>query len=97
MATSILSTSGTIIKMYSKSEQEKTWKEIEKDLSVIGKRIALETPRDKKKYYIVSEREIHFETYESIIEANGKIIKIKHTICNQQEKTYKAVRKAYEL
>lgn len=88
---------GFIIKMMNEDEQAKAWKELSVDISPIGKNIELFTPRDNKGYFIVSEKEISFEKYEAVIKANGKTIKVKYNICNQDEKTYKAVRQAYGM
>lgn len=87
--------SGLIAHRLSESEQKVIWKELEQDISVIGKNIALETPQDNLKYYIISEIQTSFEKYEATIKANEKIFKVKYNICNQDVKIYKAVRKAY--
>ncbi len=89
--------SGLTAHMLSNAEQNVIWAELSQDLSPIGKNIELFTPRDNKGYYIISETELKYDSYESVIKANGKTIKVKYNICNQQEKTYKAVRMAYGI
>jgi carbonic anhydrase len=90
-------TSGLLAHLLTEREQNVLWAELSKDISTIGKNIELFTPRDNKGYYIVSETELKYDSYESVIKANGKTIKVKYNICNQTEKTYKAVRGAYEI
>jgi len=88
-------TSGLLSHRLTVSEQNAVWAELSQDVSPIGKNIELFTPRDNKGYYIVSERELKYDSYEAVIKANGKTLKVKYNVCNQHEKTYKAVRSAY--
>jgi hypothetical protein len=96
MAKTITLQSGLIAVMMSDKEQEALWKELSQDVSPIGKNVPLYTPRDNKEYFIVSEKELSFEKYEAEIRANGKTIKVKYGWRHQDDKIYKAVRKAYE-
>jgi len=87
--------SGLIAHQLTDAEQNIIWNELMQDTSPVGKNIELFTPRDNKGYYIISETELMYDSYEAVVKANNKTFKVKYNICNQQEKTYKAVRKAY--
>lgn len=87
--------SGLIAHFYSDAEQAATWKELNVDLSVIGKNEPLYTPRDEKEYFIDSVEKLGTDKYRQEIRANGKTIFIKGDICKLQEKQYAAVRKLY--
>ena len=89
--------SGLKAQMLSKSEQDLLWAELSQDVSPVGKNIELFTPRDNKGYFILSEVELKYDSYVATIKANGKTFTVKYGICNQHEKTYKAVRKAYDI
>lgn len=89
--------SGLIAHRLTEKEQEKLWDELSQDVSPVGKNIECFTPRDNKGYFILSETQLKYDSYEAVIKANGKIIKVKYNVCNQHEKTYKAVRKAYGI
>lgn len=90
-----LSESGIPMKLYSKAEQDATWKEIEQDISPIGKNIALYTPQDNLEYFIVSETEVKFQTYVVVLSIKGNCYAVKCNICNQDKVTYKKVREIY--
>jgi len=88
---------GLYLKFYTEAEQQKTWEEILTDVSPVGKDIALYTPRDNKEYFILSETETSYNKFTAKIKANGKTFNVKYDLCNQHEKTYSAVRKAYNI
>jgi len=85
---------GFIVKMMNKEEEQKAWAELSVDVSPVGKH-SLFTPKDNLEYFIVSDTELKYDSYVAVIKANGKTFNVKYNICNQHEKTYKAVRKAY--
>lgn len=87
-------TSGIIAHRLTDSEQNALLSEINKP--VYTESTAFYTPRDNKKYFILSEKEIDFENFEATIKANGKTFKVKYNICNQHSKIDAAVRKAYK-
>lgn len=88
--------SGLVAHRLTQSEQNVIWSELSKDVSPVGRNIELFTPQDNKRYFIVSETEIKYDSYQCVINANGKNIKVKYNICNQQSKIDKAVRLAYK-
>lgn len=94
MATIVKLTSGLNAHRLTESEQATIWNELSVNTSPIGKH-ALLTPNDNLEYFIVSERELSYDKFESTIKANGKTITVKYNVCNQDEKTLNAVRKAY--
>ena len=77
-----------------KEEQDSLWSEIMKDTNPVGKH-NLYTPNDNLEYFIQSEKEIKYDSFEAIITANGKTIKVRYNICNQDQKINQAVRRAY--
>lgn len=87
MATIYKTESGLNMKVLSDSERKQAWKELDEDISVIGKDIALFTPRDNLKYFIDKEVSASFEKYTLTIRANGKTFEVKCNICNEQSKT----------
>lgn len=96
MATYYRTVDGLQMKVLTDSERNKEWREIlSTDVSVVGKNIPLETPRDNLKYYILSETETTFQKYTVTIKANGKTATVKCNICNQDIKINAAVRKLY--
>jgi hypothetical protein len=95
MAQRVILESGLISIRLSKAEQDKIWKELDVDVSVIGTNQPLYTPRDKLQYFIDSETKLKYDSYVAEIRANGKIFKVKYNICNQDLKINEAVRKAY--
>jgi hypothetical protein len=87
--------SGLFATMLDDNEQAALWKELSQDISVVGKNVALFTPQDKLEYFIISETTIKYDSYLAVISANGKQIKVKYNVCNQDSKINAAVRKAY--
>ena len=88
---------GWNLEFYSKAEQEATWRQIEKDISPVGKNVPLFTPQDNLKYYIISETEVG-ETgmkIRAIIKAAGKRASVTAGIENIQERIENRVRKLY--
>lgn len=94
MATLVKLTSGLLAHRLTSQEQNKVWSEIMVNTNPVGKH-CLFTPQDNLKYFIVSEKELAYDKFESVIKANGQTIKLTYNICNQDVKINKAVRKAY--
>lgn len=94
MATIVKLTSGLKAHRLTESEQATIWNELSINTSPIGKH-SLFTPNDNLEYFITNERELSYDKFEATIKANGKQIKVKYNVCNQDEKTLTAVRKAY--
>lgn len=86
--------SGLISQRLTEKEQNIIWKELSEDVSPVGKNIELRTPNDNLKYFIISETRLKNDNFESVIKTNGKIIKVKHNIYNQDEKINAAVRRS---
>lgn len=94
MATLVRLESGLLAHRLTKAEQDVLWADIEKNTSPIGKH-SLFTPQDNLEYFIVGEKQLAYDKFEAVIKANGKTIKVKYNVCNQDEKTNKAVRAAF--
>lgn len=97
MATLARTSEGFNMIMLSKSEQEYMWMQLTQDTHPATTGEPCYTPRDNKKYFWVSDKETSFEKYEAVLMANGKKIKVKYTLLNQDAKINEAVRKAYSI
>ena len=87
---------GWNLEFYTKAEQEATWRQIEKDISPVGKNVPLYTPRDNLKYYIISETELGTGMrMRAKIKAAGKRASVTARIENIQERIENRVRKLY--
>jgi hypothetical protein len=76
-------------------EQNKLWKIINTPIPRYN--VDYFTPQDNYKYQIVSEENISYGNFIVTIYANGKKVKIKCNIANEDVKINKAVRKAYNV
>lgn len=85
-------TSGHIAHRLEKSEQDAIWKEIEQP--VLTDTLPLFTPKDNLKYFIVNREQDGYKCTDTI-KANGKTFKVTADVCKLDERTLKAVRKAY--
>lgn len=94
MATLVRLQSGFVALRSTKTEQDYAWKQIMEDVNPVGKH-SLFTPNDNLEYFIASEKELAYDKFEATIKANGKTIKVKYNVCNQDKKINEAVRKAY--
>ena len=86
-------TSGLLTHRLTESEQNLLWNKINTDTSPVGKH-GLFTPQDNIEYFIISEKELGDDKLELSIKTNNKVLKVRCTIYNQDEKINKAVRKA---
>lgn len=88
---------GWNLEFYSKAEQQATWKEIEKDISPVGKNVPLFTPHDELKYYIIKETETGTTgmRVKAEIKAAGKRASVTAGIEKIQERIEAKVRKLY--
>ena len=93
MAQRVRLTSGLYATRLNEKEQNVIWNEVMTDVNPVGKH-SLYTP-DGLEYFIKSETELAYDKYEAVIIANGKTVKVKYGICNSDEKTMNAVRKAF--
>ena len=86
--------SGLLAHRLTPDEQNKIFIEVSKDIGF--KPTDPQYFRDKTKpYYLLKQVEVKPNKFISTIRANEKIFKVKHDICNEQEKICKAVIKAY--
>lgn len=97
MATKVRLSSGLISIRLSEQEQAIAWKELDVDVQPVGLKHPYYTPQDELEYFIIKEKKISHDKFQATIKANGNTFHLKYNVCNQQEKTYQAVRKQWKL
>jgi hypothetical protein len=85
-------TSGMLAHRLDAQEQAQVWQALE--TPVLTETTPLFTPNDNLKYFILQREQDGYKCTDTV-KANGKTFKVRADICSLDEKTLKAVRKAY--
>lgn len=95
MARTLKTVEGLNMVVLTDSERNALWNELSKDVRF--KPTDAQYFADKTKpYYILDEKEVSFEKYETTVKANGKTFVVKSGLLNQDKKIFQAVMRAYQ-